>query len=51
MPQKESALKKLAVIRKKIEALEKEMAAVLNAMAARPAKKKKTACCSCDCGK
>ncbi len=51
MTQKEIDLKKLAVIRKKIEAMEKEMAAVLKAMAARPAKKKKTACCSCDCGK
>jgi hypothetical protein len=52
MTQKESDLKKLAVIRKKIEALEKEMAVVKKAFDARPAKKKKkTACCSCDCGK
>jgi hypothetical protein len=51
MTQKEIDLKKIAVIRNKIEAMEKEMAAVKKAMAARPAKKKKTACCSCDCGK
>jgi hypothetical protein len=51
MTQKEIDIKKLAVIRKKIEALEKEMEAVKKAMDARPAKKKKTACCSCDCGK
>jgi hypothetical protein len=44
MTQKEIDIKKLAVIRKKIEAMEKEMAAVLKAVAARPAKKKKTAC-------
>jgi hypothetical protein len=51
MTQKEIDIKKLAVIRKKIEAMEKEMAAVKKAFDARPAKKKKTACCSCDCGK
>jgi hypothetical protein len=51
MTQKEIDIKKLAVIRKKIEALEKEMAAVKKAMTTRPAKKKMTACCSCDCGK
>ena len=51
MTQKESDLKKIAVIRKKVEAMEKEMAEVLKAVAARPAKKKKTACRACDCGK
>ncbi len=50
MTQKEIDTKRIAVIRKKIEAMEKEMAAVKKAMAARPAKKK-TTCCSCDCGK
>jgi hypothetical protein len=51
MTQKESDIKKLAVIRKKIEAMEKEMLAVKKVADARVAKKKKTACCSCDCGK
>jgi hypothetical protein len=48
MTQKEIDAKRIAIIRKKIEALEKEMKAVKKVMAARPAKKK-TACCSCNC--
>jgi hypothetical protein len=48
---KKTDVNKDCVIRKKIEALEKKMAAVKKAVAARPAKKKKTACCSCNCEK
>lgn len=51
MTQKEIDIKKIAVIRKKIETLEKEMAAIKKVADARVAKKKKTACCSCNCGK
>jgi hypothetical protein len=51
MTTKKTDVQKIAVIRKKIEALEKEMAGVKKAAAAQPAKKKKTACCSCNCGK
>lgn len=40
MTDKKTDAEKIAIIRKKIEALEKEMAAVKKAVLARPAKKK-----------